>query len=506
MSAGQRQPVRRVSPRLPLPASVYMYNVVGNNLHASSLRSKQWFYHHRPEPDAKLLSFILLELIVSQEVGDDANGKEIHDTSDSKNERTLFSQIVSRGTIQPVWHHLNESIDLEQFSVEEYESMTLRLYLLENNDGQKVKKTAEGLLWQEVPIHPSRLSRLARLPVPQKEKLPLNFIALEYTDKTLRILPSHHHSLAEMGSEDLILDSNKVINHGLINREHATEDDFGRFEDTVFRTLDQVTSVARPDDADSMKPVANDLSLSQNEMTSEEESEGKDAVILRRRLLVLEGTRRSVLQKSIQAEEQFLRRVQSNLKTRNHRSQAIKQCLQSRNLQSLQIRTASKDQRRKGHKTLFGLQAQQIRLVHELQALFPITCICSGERQCFNIRGLELPPPGDSLFGVAEEDLSAALGYLCHLIHMLSKYLAIQLRYRLFCHNSRSGIQDDKAVLYPLFLQSRTAAERDLVEHGIGLLHRNVESILRDQNVEVSPSLHILGKVKRIYEHLKDGY
>ncbi len=103
-----------------------------------------------------------------------------------------------------------------------------------------------------------------------------------------------------------------------------------------------------------------------------------------------------------------------------------------------------------------------------------------------------------------EDELSAVLGYTCHLVHMISKYLSVQLRYRLICHNSRSGIQDDRALLYPLFYGRNV--DREQFERGFTLLQRNVDCICRERDLVVAPKLHILGKLKRIYEHVIDGY
>jgi hypothetical protein len=507
MSAAPRRP--RVSPRLPLPASVYVYNGFYNNLQQQSRPTN---FYHRPDPTAELLHAICLELVVNE-------GQE--EESAKQKERILYSKVVSTGTIQPVWHHLNETIDTEDLSVEEYESMTLRFYLLDHKGEytdiaaaaapsihERPAESLPAVLWQQFAIHPSKLARMGLIPEPHKHKLPFNFMLVQYTDKSLRILPSHYHLLSESGAADLINVSKNKDKHQTgsnnANDTHSTEDSFGRFEDTVFRTLDQVSPAVQQKEADDL-PLAQRSSSTNG--AEEVQKEEEDAAFHQRWLSVQQQQRRQALQDQILAEERALQVETQASQEQSSRLQALQELVVIRQRQTLQVKSAIDSERQRGQETEFRLQAQEIRLVRELQAVFPITLVVAGEQQRYSIRGLGLPSTtSDSLFTASEEDLSAALGYLCHLIHMLSKYLAIQLRYRLMCHNSRSGIQDDRAILYPLFLQSRTAAERDQFEHGILLLHRNVECLLRDRDICVSPKLHILGKVKRLYEHVVEGY
>eukprot|EP00968_Pinguiococcus_pyrenoidosus_P015575 scaffold1439_cov282-Pinguiococcus_pyrenoidosus.AAC.11 len=56
------------------------------------------------------------------------------------------------------------------------------------------------------------------------------------------------------------------------------------------------------------------------------------------------------------------------------------------------------------------------------------------------IRGLELPK---DLSGKDDEHISSALGYAAHLVLMLSKYLAVPLRYQILYYSSRSAIRDE---------------------------------------------------------------
>lgn len=87
-------------------------------------------------------------------------------------------------------------------------------------------------------------------------------------------------------------------------------------------------------------------------------------------------------------------------------------------------------------KTQFLLEARQVKLVSDLQTIYPITLTESNE---YAIRDLELPA---DLNMRDDEHISSALGYVVHLVLLLSKYLEVPLRYRLIYNASRSMIKD----------------------------------------------------------------
>ena len=53
-----------------------------------------------------------------------------------------------------------------------------------------------------------------------------------------------------------------------------------------------------------------------------------------------------------------------------------------------------------------------------------------------------------------KKKFSAALGFLCHSIVMISKYLAIALRYRIVCNSSRSAVQQDATTVFAIVSSS----------------------------------------------------
>jgi hypothetical protein len=153
-------------------------------------------------------------------------------------------------------------------------------------------------------------------------------------------------------------------------------------------------------------------------------------------------------------------------------------------------------------RTDFTLEAQRIRLIGELSTIYPITVVVDTNRRWL-IRGLEIPAelyPGR----VPEDEVSAALGFLCHTVLLISKYLGVHLRYRLHCQSSRSAVQDERGATFPLF--HGRPVEREQVEYAFHLLDMNVECICKARGIRLAPKLHILAKVKRIYEQVIEGY
>jgi hypothetical protein len=163
----------------------------------------------------------------------------------------------------------------------------------------------------------------------------------------------------------------------------------------------------------------------------------------------------------------------------------------------------------------FLQEAQCIKLLRELQTIYPITL---DAQKGYLIRDLRCLPANMDIYTtmtIPEDELSAALGFAGHLIFLLSKYLSVPLRHRVFCNSSRSAIQQDggsngsttttgtnnaMAIVYPLFM-ARTV-EREQLERGLTLLGANVDCILMTYRMEYTPKSHILARLKRIYDHV----
>lgn len=95
---------------------------------------------------------------------------------------------------------------------------------------------------------------------------------------------------------------------------------------------------------------------------------------------------------------------------------------------------------------------------------------------CFTIRNIPLPPY-DLLTNFDEEQVSTSLGFVSHLVCLLSKYLEVPLRYRIVYFASRSGISDDvsRKALCPLYIRN---AEEGRLQIGMRNLNKNVVHLL----------------------------
>lgn len=142
--------------------------------------------------------------------------------------------------------------------------------------------------------------------------------------------------------------------------------------------------------------------------------------------------------------------------------------------------------------------------------------------------------PLDLFWGHAinEDEVSAALGFVAHALVLLSKYLAIALRHRMVCNSSRSAIQDDgtstaamdnglinpehKMEILPLFLGR--LAERQQLERGMILLHRNVDCLAKSQGMmlrnnngegqqqqQQPQQQHLLAKLQQVFDNVIQG-
>lgn len=153
---------------------------------------------------------------------------------------------------------------------------------------------------------------------------------------------------------------------------------------------------------------------------------------------------------------------------------------------------------------------RQTRIVLELNSIYPLKQVMAGATlpgggvspgNVFSICNYELP---NSDFTGADDDLCAtALGYVAHLVFMLSKYLDIPFRYSITPMCSRSTIRDDislevpgKPKEYPLYVSK--GKDRVHFEFGVFLLNKNIQQLIENctsRTVDVKntlPNLRLL--------------
>jgi len=147
------------------------------------------------------------------------------------------------------------------------------------------------------------------------------------------------------------------------------------------------------------------------------------------------------------------------------------------------------------NEALIFLEVRRAKALRDLRQIYPIQCLPDN---VYTIGGLHLPSDLNNP-NVPDAAVSTALGYVCHLVYMCSKYLCAPLRYRLFCNSSRSAVQDDGVAVYPLFRER--VVEREQFDRACTLLSRNVECLLRGRCIVVPNNRsHILDKVNRLFE------
>ena len=122
------------------------------------------------------------------------------------------------------------------------------------------------------------------------------------------------------------------------------------------------------------------------------------------------------------------------------------------------------------------------------------------------ILGVELPR---DLYSKEEEYIAAGLGYLVHLLMLLSKYLEIPLRYQLIYQGSRSMIRDPVSssnvpgtmtasggLVLPLY---RRNVDRERFERGLVWLQRDVEQILACRGLNYDHKRDMLCNLQQLF-------
>ncbi|KAI9912694.1 hypothetical protein PsorP6_005391 [Peronosclerospora sorghi] len=121
------------------------------------------------------------------------------------------------------------------------------------------------------------------------------------------------------------------------------------------------------------------------------------------------------------------------------------------------------------------IRSRQAMLVKQLGTVYPIEYVGAGE---YSIRGIRIANSDLTGGGKADEEMiSTALGYIAHLVFMLSKYLHVNLRYRVVPYSSRSYLKDeinDPQGEYPLY---KKGVEKERHEKAIRFLRKDVEQV-----------------------------
>lgn len=130
------------------------------------------------------------------------------------------------------------------------------------------------------------------------------------------------------------------------------------------------------------------------------------------------------------------------------------------------------------------VDARRRKLLHNLAFVYPL-CTAKTTKpspgqppsdRTLMIR--QLPIPLNNLTGCEDEHISTALGYVAHMVCMLSKYLEVPLRYRIIYLSSRSAVSDDVHSFSQCPLFFRNGSEDKRFKFGCFMLNKNLEHLL----------------------------
>ncbi|KAI9793086.1 MAG: hypothetical protein M1816_000984 [Peltula sp. TS41687] len=183
------------------------------------------------------------------------------------------------------------------------------------------------------------------------------------------------------------------------------------------------------------------------------------------------------------------------------------------------------------HKCSEEIQGQRRRICDDLTRIYPIEPILHQPPKSlrFTIRSLALPnstffststsssstsstssssSSSSSSTTVDETTISASLGSVSQLLHLLSLYLSLPLPYPLHPQLSTSVIQDpissqlQGSRIFPLYSRGTVQFR---FEYAVFLLNKNIESLLARQGVRVLDLRHTLPNLKYLLFVLSEG-
>lgn len=128
------------------------------------------------------------------------------------------------------------------------------------------------------------------------------------------------------------------------------------------------------------------------------------------------------------------------------------------------------------------IELRQTKLLSKLSEIFPIT-VSPKDPDQYYIRGLAIPKNPQSISSDDDEVVSSVLGYISHLVLMISKILEIPLRFKIIFRASRTLVTDEVsggAFRYPLHLKG---ADKERFDLGILQLNRDIEQIVKNRQV-----------------------
>jgi len=536
-------------------------------------RDRGMWLNRQPQHNNNLLPRVNLEITVTRQ---ERKGEEQKDyngelyLADSKPTVVYADQSPRTRSVHPSWEHLDERIRIDEFSEwwnqnELYKSMKAKLWVAaevsQDVEEEQLQSSEDGCLI-EAHLHPSFLERIdlgstnannaddidssSLLP----PALPPNAMLVHFSDGSVRCPPYIYQVLWQKFGHS----------HGIL--EPPPVEDFSRFEDDVFATLDHVKQTPlRPrgrsisslldQDHESTSQIDHDEKNSkdnglQKNLFGEEDKQKSSRYHQPEQTLVpatpqrpstvdkqqhqhnndirfrlcesdiIEEERRQEkldVLRLIAEEERGLEEDLYNLETEQRALTKFMEDIEGVERDISRVKAELKKQSLMLEREEFLKEAQSIKLFRDLRDVYPIALgsaaatgviatvtSTSEEKEIYLIRGLRLP--GDIYTtAVPEEEVNTALGYCAHLVFMAAKYQMIQLRHRIFCNGSRSAIELDGVGIFPLFMGrlAARALEREQVDRGARLLGANVDCIMMHLNLMPSSSSSPASLVQEIH-------
>ncbi|KAJ3135217.1 hypothetical protein HK100_002944 [Physocladia obscura] len=146
-------------------------------------------------------------------------------------------------------------------------------------------------------------------------------------------------------------------------------------------------------------------------------------------------------------------------------------------------------------------EISSINFIQSMKEIYPINVLRENPNAYF-IRRIWLPH--SEFTGANEERTSTALGWVAHLVALISLYLDVPLRYPMKPMSSRAMIldkisQSSSMMEFPLFIKG---SEKQKFEYGVFLLNKNIEQLMNHVGLTAKNLRLILPNLKSVMDVL----
>lgn len=153
------------------------------------------------------------------------------------------------------------------------------------------------------------------------------------------------------------------------------------------------------------------------------------------------------------------------------------------------------------------IQGQIQRICEDISHIYPIDPI-AHKPLLFTIRALPLPNSNYSDTAADDDAIDAALGFVSHLVYLLSFYLSAPLPYPIQPYASQSFIKDPISILPPTqrtFPLHRKSSLTYRFDYAVFLLNKDIELLMARQGLKMLDVRHTLPNLKYLLYVLTAG-